>query len=249
MKNVIMIIGALLASSRILAGIVVTEINFHQHDALSTPWTQSLDLNNDGKTDVTFSAIPWLRNLVMTDSSTMATGIIVPDETPLFLAEGDSIGGSLEYLGSGFLLVANDSARMPINTTLYLGYKLFNVSTLTWHYGWLSIKMDWFHEIFYIYESGYNDAEEVPITAGQKSLSVPEFIPGSIHIFSQGTDLVLEGLPSGFLGNIRIYDLAGRMLLKCTAEGQKVRLHHNFRGPVVISVSCPRFHYSRKVFL
>jgi len=250
MKNVILATVAIIVSIRVMSGIVVKEIDFHQHDALTTPWTQSIDLNNDGKIDVTFTSIPWFRNLIMTDSSTLTTGILIPDETPKFLLEGDSIGSSLEYLSSGFLLVANDSAKMPINETVYLGYKIFNVSTQTWHYGWLSIKMDWFHEIFYVYESGYNDAEEMPLTAGQKSLSIMEPMPDSIKIFSSGNELVIEGLPLDFNGEIRVYDIAGRILWETMAAGPGVRLRGNFlHGPVVITLSSSRYHYSEKVFL
>jgi hypothetical protein len=248
MRKFFLILIPFLITTRLMAGIVVTEINFHQHNAVSTPWSKAIDINNDGKVDVTFSAEPFFGRLIMADSSRIATCIIIPDETPRFFNEGDSIGSSLQFMSGGFLLVANDSAKMPINTMLYLGYSLFNVSTLTWHYGWLSIKLDWFHEIFYIYESGYNDAEEMPIVAGQKSLSVPENDPGNVKVFSAGQAILVENLPRDFQGRITVYDLSGNLLRYEEVKGSGCRLAGgHFQGLVIVSISSPRFTFSRKV--
>ncbi|MEI6456640.1 MAG: hypothetical protein WCO93_10160 [bacterium] len=248
MRKFILILVPFLITCRLMAGIVVTEINFHQHNAISTPWSKAIDINNDGKADVTFSAEPFFGRLIMADSSGMATCIIIPDETPQFFNEGDSIGSSLQYMSGGFLLVANDSAEMPINTTLYIGYTLFNVSTLTWHYGWLSIELDWFHEIFYIYESGYNDVEEMPIAAGQKSMSVPENNPDNVKVFSNGSAILIENLPEDFLGRITVYDLTGKLLFDEKVKGTGYTLSgEQIQGVVIVSISSPRLAFNRKI--
>jgi len=250
MKKIFTLILVLIFSGRLFAGIVLTEINFTQHDAISSEWSKALDLNNDGKIDVAFTSSIFFHNLTMSDSATFSTCIVVPGETPRFFNQGDSINGSLEYLGSSFKLVANDSAKMPINLTVYLGFHLFNVSTLTWHYGWLSIKLDWFHDIFYIYEAGYNDVEEMPITAGQKSLSINENFLSQVKIFQTNSGISVENLPSDFRGKLLIYDMSGRFIFRKDVSGPESFIAGiPFTGAAIVTLTNSHDRYSRKMFL
>jgi len=222
MKFICTLLLVIAFSGYIAAGIVVTEFNFHQHDAINSQWTKSIDINNDGKIDFSFSGYFFFHLLTMTDSATTATCIIASGETPRFFEPGDSINGSQEFLNSGFVLASIDSAKMPIQNTTYIGFRIFNISSSTWHYGWLSIKLDWFHDIFYIDEAAYNDIEEMPIAAGQKNLSINEGPLSQIKILQTNSGFIIENLPYSFIGLLTIHDLCGRLLYMQEAEGPRI---------------------------
>ena len=249
MQRIVIFFISLNLSVSLSAGIIRTEYNFQQKDAVNSEWTKSIDVNQDGIADITFAGHIYPQSLTMVDSANLATCILYPDETPDFLDPGDSINDSMEYMSGGFIL-AGSVALMPTQTTTYIGFKVMNRSTLTWRFGWLSIKLDWIHDIFYIKEAAFNDEEEKPIKAGQGSLSVGENILSRVKIFPANSGLMVENLPSDFKGKLLIHDLSGRLLFQCDLQGTGAFISGISRsGIALVTLNNGQTRYSRKIFL
>lgn len=249
MKRTVLFSIALMLSVSLSAGIIRTGYNFQQKDAVSSEWTKSIDVNQDGIADITFAGHIYPQSLTMVDSANLATCILYPDETPDFLEAGDSINDSMEYMSGGYIL-AGTEPWMPTQTTTYIGFKVMNRSTLTWHFGWLAVKLDWIHDIFYIKEAAFNDEEEKPIKAGQGSLSVAENILSRVKIFPANQGLSIENLPIDFKGKFQIHDLSGRLLFQCDLQGPGAFISGISRsGIALVTLNNGQMRYSRKIFL
>jgi len=214
MKYLYGFLFSFLICSKISAGIIYTDLNFHQHNPLATDWIKTVDVNKDGVADLTFSGNFLFHDLEVQPETNATLCYENQVNTLNFFQLGDSINEALNYMAGSFLLVHMDTFHMPSNALTYIGFELINESSGSVNYGWISIKFDIFHGIFYLYEAALNDESGKSIAAGQTGVSIPENLLNQIQIVSGPGGVFLNNLPPGFRGVISLFDLNGRLLAR-----------------------------------
>jgi len=212
LHSLLFCITGLLLSYHSFAGIILTDIDFRQTNPLTTDWIKTIDVNKDGRADFTFSGNFMYHDLLLEQEpdGSLCYGINV--DVLHFFQKGDSVNGSMEFTTGNFLLVHMDSLNMPSNAITYIGFSVMDVENDKIFYGWISLKLDIFHKIFYLYEAAMNDVEGRSIAAGQTSVTIPENPMDRISILMNKTGISFGNLPAGFHGMSCLYDLNGNLI-------------------------------------
>ncbi len=212
-QGILLFFAGFLLSSNSSAGIIYTDIGFRQTNPLTTNWTKSVDVNRDGVTDFTFSGNFLYHDLLLEQEANMAL-CVEPGEIDLhFFQRNDSIGVPLSFDMGSFLLVHMDTLHMPVNMLTYIGFEFMDELSGAVYYGWISMKLDIFHKIFYLYEAAMQETDGKSIAAGQTGVGFPENPLQPIQIGFNGNALFFDSLPEDFRGTAYLYDLSGKLLV------------------------------------
>lgn len=214
-QGLFLFVAGFLLSINSNAGIIFTDIDFRQNNPLTTDWTKSVDVNHDGVTDFTFSGNFFYHDLLLEQEANMALCVEHGEIGLHFFQRNDSIGAPLSYDMGSFLLVHMDTLHMPVNMLTYIGFEFMDELSGAVYYGWISMKLDIFHKIFYLYEAAMQETDGKSIAAGQTGVGFSENPLQHIQIRYSGNGLFFESLPEDFRGTVYVYDLSGKLQVYC----------------------------------
>lgn len=248
--NLLFLFILMMLSFNSFAGIILTEIDFRQTNPLTTDWRKTIDVNKDGVADFTFSGNFMFHDLLLEQEENTSLCYGANPDLLHFFQRGDSINGSMDFMAGNFLLVHMDSLHMPSNTVTYIGFNLVDVLNDKIYYGWISLKLDIFHKIFYLYEAAMNDVEGKSIAAGQTGVAIPENPMNQISILMNKTGISFGNLPAGFHGRALLYDLSGKLIADAEISIQNPTLAILPREAVgLLTLSSGKDRLMRKIFL